>query len=79
MNECPLHRLAPGSGGVVRRVEGDARVRRRLQEMGLTSGAHVALVRVAPLGDPIEVRVRGYRLSLRRREAQSITVDPVDG
>lgn len=78
MNECPLHRLSPGKGGVVRRVEGDSRVKRRLLEMGLTSGARVALVRVAPLGDPIEVRVRGYRLSLRRQEAQSITVDPAD-
>jgi ferrous iron transport protein A len=75
MNECPLHRLPLGIQGVVRRVEGDARVRRRLLEMGLTSGARVAMVRVAPLGDPIEVRVRGYRLSLRRQEAQSITVD----
>lgn len=63
----------------MRRVDGDARVRRRLQEMGLTAGAPVALVRVAPLGDPIEVRVRGYRLSLRRQEAQSITVDVADG
>jgi ferrous iron transport protein A len=78
MNECPLHRLAPGREGVVRRVEGDARVRRRLLEMGLTSGTTVALVRVAPLGDPIEVRVRGYRLSLRRQEAQAITVGPAD-
>jgi Fe2+ transport system protein FeoA len=74
MKECSLNRLAPGSRAVVRRVEGDARVRQRLLEMGLTSGAKVAMVRSAPLGDPVEVSVRGYHLSLRRREAQSITV-----
>jgi Fe2+ transport system protein FeoA len=74
MKECSLNRLAPGVRAVVRRVEGDVRVRQRLLEMGLTSGARVAMVRSAPLGDPVEVSVRGYHLSLRRREAQSITV-----
>ena len=74
MKECSLNRLAPGVRAVVRRVEGDTRVRHRLLEMGLTSGAPVAVVRAAPLGDPVEVRVRGYHLSLRRHEAQSITV-----
>lgn len=74
MKECSLNHLPPGAQGVVQRVEGDPRVRRRLLEMGLTSGAQVSMVRVAPLGDPIEVRVRGYRLSLRLQEARSITV-----
>jgi Fe2+ transport system protein FeoA len=74
MKECSLNRLAPGTRAVVRRVGGDVRVRQRLLEMGLTSGARVAMVRSAPLGDPVEVAVRGYHLSLRRQEAQSITV-----
>lgn len=48
--------------------------RARLMEMGLTPGVDVRLIRFAPLGDPIEVEVRGYRLSLRKREAESIRV-----
>jgi Fe2+ transport system protein FeoA len=75
MKECSLNRLPPGARAVVRRVAGEARVRHRLLEMGLTTGAPVSMVRCAPLGDPVEVRVRGYHLSLRRHEAQSITVD----
>lgn len=75
MKQKTLNRLAPGRRGVVRHVGGDARVRHRLLEMGLTSGAPVSMVRSAPLGDPVEVRVRGYHLSLRQREAQSITID----
>jgi Fe2+ transport system protein FeoA len=55
-------------------VGGEARVRHRLLEMGLTSGAPVSVIRRAPLGDPVEVSVRGYRLSLRGQEAQTITV-----
>ena len=72
--ECSLNRLAPGRHAVVQRVEGEARVRQRLLEMGLTCGVRLQMVRSAPLGDPVEVRVRGYHLSLRRQEAQSITV-----
>jgi len=48
--------------------------RARLMEMGLTPGANVQLIRFAPLGDPIEIEVRGYRLSLRKREAEGIRV-----
>lgn len=48
--------------------------RARLMEMGLTPGAEVQLIRYAPLGDPIEIEVRGYRLSLRKREAEGIRV-----
>jgi len=48
--------------------------RARLLEMGLTTGAEIQLIRFAPLGDPIEIEVRGYRLSLRKREAEGIRV-----
>jgi len=48
--------------------------RTRLMEMGLTPGAEVQIIRFAPLGDPIEIEVRGYRLSLRKREAEGIQV-----
>lgn len=63
--------------GVAARVVGVAgppAVARRLMEMGLVPGAPVCSVKVAPLGDPIEVRVRGYSLALRRAEAESIRV-----
>ena len=49
----------------------------RLREMGLLPGTRLTLVRTAPLGDPLEIEVRGYRLSLRRGDADSILVEPV--
>jgi len=57
-------------------VAGEDAIGIRLQEMGLTPGVEVALMGVAPLGDPLEFRVRGYRLSLRKREAQRVEVVP---
>lgn len=66
--------LLPGESGRVARVEGLPEVRMRLLEMGLTRGTAVRLVRVAPLGDPIELDVRGYRLSVRKGEARSVSL-----
>jgi Fe2+ transport system protein FeoA len=57
-------------------VEGQGPIRRRLLEMGVTPGCQLRLVRFAPLGDPLEIVVRGYHLSLRRNEAQTIWVRP---
>lgn len=74
MTEIPLSRLAPGCSARVVRVVAEGDSRRRLQEMGLVSGASVSFVRAAPLGDPIEVRVRGYHLSLRTAEAEKVIV-----
>lgn len=73
MNNVTLDRLRPGERGTIERVRTSAHhIRQRLLEMGLTKGTIVELVRFAPLGDPIEISVRGYRLSLRRNEAESI-------
>ena len=55
-------------------VAGEDAIGLRLQEMGLTPGVEVALMGAAPLGDPLEFRVRGYRLSLRKREAERVEV-----
>lgn len=66
--------LVAGAAATVVRVEGDDRVRRRLLEMGLTTGTTVRLVRRAPLGDPLLFLVRGYQLSLRRSQAALVTV-----
>lgn len=72
---CPLNQLAVGSCGRVVSVAGDAEVRRRLLEMGFCNGANVEVVRRAPLGDPIEFRLRGYHLSLRDEQAKFVKIE----
>lgn len=69
-----LESLRPGAKGRVAGYELPSDQRSRLFEMGLTHGATVEIVRFAPLGDPIDVKVRGYHLSLRKREAAGIQV-----
>lgn len=71
----PLSRLQPGSRGKVARVSATGGLRRRLLEMGLVAGTEIAVDGVAPLGDPIEVTVKGYHLTLRRNEAEAIFVE----
>ena len=72
----PLASLAIGSVGRVTEIKVPAEHRGRLLEMGLLVGTPVELVRFAPLGDPLEIKVRGYHLTLRRREAEQIWVQP---
>jgi Fe2+ transport system protein A len=75
MPKVTLNTLIPGERCVIERIEsGTMSVRQRLLEMGLTKGTNVELIRFAPMGDPIEISVRGYRLSLRRTEAESVIV-----
>ena len=64
-----------GSTVTVRRIEGEGATRRRIMDMGITRGAQVYVRKVAPLGAPIEVTVRGYELSLRKADAERILVD----
>lgn len=64
-----------GSAAIVKAIGGEAAFRRRLMELGILPGTRVELVRVAPLGDPLELRVRGCALSIRRDEARSIRVE----
>ena len=70
----PLTALAVGASGVVARINVPAADRPRLMEMGLLNGTPVELVRFAPMGDPVEIRLRGYHLSLRRHEADQIWI-----
>lgn len=70
-----LSQLGVGDSARVLRVAGDADVRGRLLEMGVTPGVTVRLVRAAPLGDPIEVVVRGYHLSVRKSEAAAVEIE----
>ena len=69
--------LAVGGAGRVLRVAGASEVSRRLLEMGVTPGVQIVCLGVAPLGDPLEFELRGYRLSLRRSEAQQIEIEQV--
>jgi ferrous iron transport protein A len=69
-----LDRLRAGASARVLAVKGTGPVARRLMEMGVVPGAPVRVVKAAPLGDPLEVRVRNYHLALRRSEAQTISV-----
>jgi ferrous iron transport protein A len=72
-----LSELSAGRAAQVVSVSGDRELRRRLLEMGFCNGARVELVRRAPLGDPIEFRLRGYLLSLRNEQAQHVLVKPI--
>jgi Fe2+ transport system protein FeoA len=70
----PLHELPPGASCIAQAVNCERAVARRLMEMGLLPGTPITITRVAPLGDPIELRVRDYALSIRRAEAAAILV-----
>jgi len=78
VRQIPLHKLNTGQRGVVVRVGGKGPARRRMMDMGLVPGSEVEVVRVAPLGDPIEFTVKGYSLSLRKSEARVIEVEVTD-
>jgi len=75
--ERSLDRLEPGQRGVILRLDGDTGAVRRLMELGLVPGTRVEVLRRAPLGDPIELRLREIHLSLRRSEAAYIHVEDV--
>ena len=73
----PLSKMNAGQKGAIVNFTGnDGEICQRLQEMGLTKGTHIEVVRFAPMGDPIDVKVRGYHLSLRRQEADVINIMP---
>ena len=69
-----LRDVAIGESVTVRRLTGEGAIKRHIMDMGITKGTDVFVRKVAPLGDPIEVTVRGYELSLRKSEAENILV-----
>ena len=69
-----MHELNAGEHGQIISVEGFGALRRRLMDMGLTPGTNIFVRKVAPMGDPIEICVRGYELSLRKEDIKNITV-----
>lgn len=69
LNEVPV-------GGIctVTRINGEGRLRRRIMDMGITKNVEIRVVKIAPLGDPMELNLRGYELSIRKTEAENIEV-----
>lgn len=63
-----------GSTVVVTKIEGDSAYKRRIMDMGITKGSELYIRKVAPLGDPVEITVRGYELSIRKNDAQCVQV-----
>ena len=70
-----LSEFTGGEHGKIVAVTGEGRIRRRLFDMGVTPGAEVTMRKIAPLGDPIEVTIRGYELTLRKTEAACVTCE----
>lgn len=70
-----LSKLKIGEGGTITFVEGEGKLRRRLLDMGVTPGANVLVRKKAPLGDPIQITIRGYELTLRKSEASLVDIE----
>lgn len=70
-----LSELKPKESGRVRKVYGEGVLHKRLLDMGIVKGATIEVTKVAPLGDPIDIKVKGYHLSLRKEEAAQISVE----
>ena len=75
MDILPLAKLKPHQRGKVVKVSNGGEAYRRILDMGIIKGVEIEVQRVAPLGDPIEVRVRNYNLSMRKNEAENILVE----
>jgi Fe2+ transport system protein FeoA len=72
-----LSELAVGASAIVREMPTTGSAYVRLREMGMLAGTRLSLVRIAPLGDPLEIKLRGYHLTLRKSEAEHVLVDQV--
>lgn len=72
-----LNELRPGESGIIDKVDGHGALRRRLLDMGLTPGTRVAVRKVAPFGDPMEIVLRGYELTLRGEDASIIAIKEI--
>lgn len=75
MNTITLDQLKPGEKGKIARIGNAGPITRRITDMGVVKGTPIEVIKVAPLGDPIEIKVKGYNLSLRKEEAVNITVE----
>ncbi len=64
-----------GESGTVKKLHGEGALKRRIMDMGITKGIEIKVRKVAPLGDPVEITVRGYELSLRKSDAENIEME----
>jgi Fe2+ transport system protein FeoA len=71
----PLSDLKPQDKGKIKKIAGEGNLRRKFLDMGITPGSGFEVVKLAPLGDPIDIKIRGYHLSLRKEEARQIQVE----
>ncbi|MCD4779532.1 MAG: ferrous iron transport protein A [Candidatus Omnitrophica bacterium] len=69
-----LSELIPGEKGKVKQITGEGTLKRKLLDMGVIPGSDVEVIKVAPLGDPIDIKIKGYHLSLRKEEAKQISI-----
>lgn len=76
-NKKYLNQFKVGEEGKICKIEAEGKIKRRLFDMGVTPGTVVKLVKLAPLGDPIEVNIRGYELTLRKDETNKILMEVV--
>ena len=72
-----LDDITVGNSCIVERLNDTGEIRRRIMDMGITKGTEISVLKIAPLGDPIDISVRGYQLSLRRSDAKNIDVAPI--
>lgn len=70
-----LDKIKIGETGTVVKIEGGGPVKRRIMDMGITKGCKISVRKVAPLGDPIELTVKGYELSIRKCDAKNVIID----
>ena len=70
-----LNEVEVGSTVTVKKIEGDGAYKRRIMDMGITKGVELYIRKVAPLGDPVEITVRAYELSVRKNDAQCVEVE----
>ena len=75
MNGKTLKELEPGQKAKVIRIIGNGSIKRRIMDMGVVAGAEIEMERYAPMGDPVEIKLKGYHLSLRKNEAESIIIE----
>ena len=75
MKMATLKDVKVGKTVTVTKISGEGAIRRRIMDMGITKGVEISVRKVAPLGDPIEITVRGYELSLRKDDAEMIEVE----
>lgn len=75
MEKITLNQLTQGQVATVKKVGGEKALRKRLMDMGIIKGAAIEMVKVAPLGDPIAYKIRGYQIALRQSEAKLIEIE----